>query len=271
MSLFKRGGVWWYDFQIPGVRVRETSGFTSKSEAARAEALRKAGLIQSNGNLKVDDPEPRFGEFALTEFAPWSENEHREHPSTHHRYMRSVKVLVRYFGQKTLDMITSAEVERFKIARSRERRKFATDGRHVTPAAVNRDLAALRILFNFAIRLNKARTNPVAGVKLLAEYNLHMRVVSPEEESAYLAAASQPLRDVATIILETGMRPGEVFTCEGKTSTSRSVSCRSRGVRLHSRGARYHSPNAPSRFSLVGCPKPRPSGYFLLVTIHIDP
>ena len=211
MSLFKRGGVWWYDFQIRGVRVRETSGFTSKSEAARAEALRKAGLIQSNGNLKVDDPEPRFGEFALTEFAPWSENEHREHPSTHHRYMRSVKVLIRYFGQRTLDMITSAEVERFKIARSRERRKFATDGRHVTPAAVNRDLAALRILFNLAIRLNKSRTNPVAGVKLLAEHNLHMRVVSPEEESAYLAAASQPLRDVATIILETGMRPGEVF------------------------------------------------------------
>ena len=48
-------------------------------------------------------------------------------------------------------------------------------------------------------------------MKLLAEHNLHMRVVSPEEESAYLAAASQPLRDVATIILETGMRPGEVF------------------------------------------------------------
>ena len=211
MSLFRRGGVWWYDFQVRGVRVRETSGCTSKSEAARAEALRKAGLIHPNRNMKVNDPEPRFGEFALTEFAPWSENEHRDHPSTHHRYMRSVKVLVRFFGQRTLDMITSAEVERFKIARSRERRKYATDGRPVTPAAVNRDLATLRILFNLAIRLNKARTNPVAGVKLLAEHNLHMRVVSPAEESAYLAVASQPLRDVATIILETGMRPGEVF------------------------------------------------------------
>jgi integrase len=211
MSLFRRGGVWWYDFQVRGVRVRETSGLTLKSEAARAEALRKAQLIHSNGNLLAEEPSPEFEEFALTEFTPWSENEHREHPSTHHRYMRSVKVLVRFFGQRTLDMITSAEVERFKIARSRERRRFATDGRHVTPAAVNRDLAALRILFNFAIRLNKARANPVAGVKQLAEHNLHMRVVSLEEESAYLAAASQPLRDVATTILETGMRPGEVF------------------------------------------------------------
>ena len=38
-----------------------------------------------------------------------------------------------------------------------------------------------------------------------------MRVISWEEEAAYLAAASQPLRDVATLVLETGMRPGEVF------------------------------------------------------------
>jgi integrase len=211
VSLFKRGGVWWYDFQVRGVRVRESSGFASKADAVHSEALRKAGLIQSNGKLEVKIPETRFGEFALTEFASWSENELSEHPSTHQRYMRSVKVLVRYFGQRTFDMITSAEVERFKITRSHERRKFAADKRHVTPGAVNRDLAVLRILFNLAIRLNKARVNPVSGVKLLAEHNLQMRVVSPEEESAYLTAASQPLRDVATIILETGMRPGEVF------------------------------------------------------------
>jgi integrase len=108
-------------------------------------------------------------------------------------------------------MITTAEVERFKIARSRERRKYAKDRRAVTPAAVNRDLAVLRILFNLAIRMRKAKTNPMTGVKLLPETNLYMRVISWEEEAAYLAAASQPLRDVATLILETGMRPGEVF------------------------------------------------------------
>jgi integrase len=51
----------------------------------------------------------------------------------------------------------------------------------------------------------------VAGVKLLPEHNLQMRVISSEEEISYLCAAAQPLRDVATLILETGMRPGEVF------------------------------------------------------------
>jgi integrase len=76
---------------------------------------------------------------------------------------------------------------------------------------VNRDLAVLRILFNLAIRCGKAKANPMAGVKLLPENTLRMRVLSWEEEAAYLAAASPTLHDVATLILETGMRPGEVF------------------------------------------------------------
>lgn len=81
----------------------------------------------------------------------------------------------------------------------------------MTPAAVNRDLAVLRILFNFAIRMKKAKTNPVVGVKFLPENNARMRVISFVEEAAYLHAASSTLRDIAIVILETGMRPGEVF------------------------------------------------------------
>jgi len=76
---------------------------------------------------------------------------------------------------------------------------------------VNRDLAVLRILFNLAARLKKAATNRLAGIKLLPERNHQMRVLSFEEEETYLTFASQPLRDVATLMLETGMRPGEVF------------------------------------------------------------
>jgi integrase len=211
MSLYKRGGVWWYDFDVNGTRIRESTGLLSRSSAARAEALRKAELIRNPGREESWEPAPQFDEFALKGFAEYSQNQHREHPSAHERYLRSVKVLIRFFGQRTLDSIFSGDVERFKIIRSRERRKNARDGRTVTPAAVNRDLAVLRILFNLAMRMRKAKSSPVAGVKLLPEHNLQRRVLSWEEGLAYLAAASQPLRDVAMLMLETGLRPGEVF------------------------------------------------------------
>lgn len=38
-----------------------------------------------------------------------------------------------------------------------------------------------------------------------------MRVLSAEEEQHYLAAASPFLHDVAVVMLETGMRPGEIY------------------------------------------------------------
>lgn len=211
MSLYKRGGVWWYDFIVSGVRVRESTSHNSRAAGAQAEALRKAELIQQSHRPDKRAPVPRFDEFALKEFAAWSENQHREHPSTHQRYMRSIKALIEAFGHLSLDRVSTADVEHFKIVRSRQRRKNAKDGRTVTPSAVNRDLGVLRTLFNLAIRLKKAATNPVTGVKFLPENNARMRVLPYEEEADYLAAASRTLRDVATLILETGMRPGEVF------------------------------------------------------------
>jgi integrase len=40
------------------------------------------------------------------------------------------------------------------------------------------------------------------------------RIISPDEEKAYLATSSQPLRDIARVMLDTGMRPEEVFRIE---------------------------------------------------------
>lgn len=52
--------------------------------------------------------------------------------------------------------------------------------------------------------------NPVRKVKFLNEDNLQTRVLTADEEKLYLLAASQPLQDIATLMLETGMRPEEV-------------------------------------------------------------
>ena len=110
---------------------------------------------------------PRFADFASGEFAFWCKNEHKDRPSTYQRYMRSIKALTEFFGKKTLEVIASGLVEKYKLYRSQQPRKNARDGRLVSSAAINRDLATLRILSNFAMRLGKATRNPVKGVKFL--------------------------------------------------------------------------------------------------------
>jgi len=82
----------------------------------------------------------------------------------------------------------------------------------ITPSTVNRELAFLKAVFNFAIEADLVFKNPVSRVKFLAENNQQTRVLSHIEESEYFAKASPVLRDIARLILGTGMRPEEVYT-----------------------------------------------------------
>ena len=204
MSVYKRGGVYWYEFCFRGQRFRQSTGLNNKTAALRAEAIRKAELAEGRAGIAVRKTCPTFERFVNDEFLPWSERQHQAHPQTHKRYKVSSKPLIAYFGTLPLDSISSGDVEKFKLARAKD----------VSGAGTNRDLAALRVVLNLAIRQGHSDRNPVSVVKFLPEGPGCMRVVSHEEQQAYFAAANPLLRDVAVLILETGMRPEEVFRIE---------------------------------------------------------
>ncbi|OFV97176.1 MAG: hypothetical protein A3H94_03990 [Acidobacteria bacterium RIFCSPLOWO2_02_FULL_60_20] len=210
MALFKRGKLWWYEFHLNGTRIRESAGVATRPAASQKEVLRKAELLFGKVASTTGKTTPAFSEFAYGEFSVWCANEHKDRLSTYARYMRSIKALAEYFGNRSLADIDAGEVEKYKMHRSSQHRKNARDGRLVTSAAVNRDLAVLRILFSYAMRLKWTASNPVREIKFLREPVLHMRVLTVKEENEYLRSASPILRDVAILILDTGMRPGEV-------------------------------------------------------------
>ena len=211
MSVYRHGRCWWYDFVHRGVRYRERTSAATQDAALQLEATRKAEVAASTKQSPRNQVAPRFSDFAYGEFQEWCAVEHKDRPSTFARYMRNAKSLNKYFGHRTLQSINAGDVERYKIHRSQQKRKNARDGRLVSPAAVNRDLAVLRILFNYAKRLGIVDKNPVSDVRFFRERQNHMPVLSPEEEQRYLAATSPLLRDVAVVMLETGMRPGEIY------------------------------------------------------------
>jgi integrase len=211
VSVFRHGRSWWYNFIVRKVRYCERTQAAFRAEAQQLEVLRKAELKSAHTPLKRSSRIVTFRQFAMGDFASWSAVEHRDCSSTHARYMRSIKVLVAYFNEEPLPAINPGYVEQFKIWRSQQTRKHAKDGHLVTPAAVNRDLAALRILFNYAVRLGILAKNPVVEVRFFRERNQCTRVLSVEEEKEYLGAGTPFLRDVAIVMLETGMRPGEVY------------------------------------------------------------
>jgi len=164
----------------------------------------------AKGEVGIHDlaPVPHLKD-AMREFLSWSEREHGSHPRTHLRYKTSSKALLKYFGNPRLDALNPEEVERFKILRSGE--TGIRSKRPLRPATVNRELACGKAMFNFARKAHRSLLNPFAGLRMLPEDNEQMRVLSYEEQQKYLAEASQPLRDIAILMLETGMRPEEVY------------------------------------------------------------
>jgi integrase len=210
MAVYRRGRIWWYSFEFEGRRIQESSGLTNRTGALRAEAKRKTDLFERRAGFSRRKLPPRFEEFAPV-FLTWSKQQHR--PKTYDLHDNNCKSLKRYFDGKWLDEITPGMVEDFKLARMQEKRWGDKDERAISGVTVNRALATLRLLFNYAERCGYQVPNPVKGIKFYKEPK-RLRVISLEEEIAYLAKASQPLRDIARIILDTGMRPDEVFRIE---------------------------------------------------------
>lgn len=206
MALCKRGGVWWSNFKFKGEKIQFSTKVASKVVAREIEAAHRVRLAKGEVGIEVKEPSPGFKK-AMKDFLAWSKQEHQAHPNTHRRYDISSKPLLRYFKDTPLDKITPQIVGKYKTARSKQ--KGIKTGEKLMPATVNRELACLKALFN----RNKQSVpiNPVCEVKYLSEDNGQMTVLTVDEQEKYFLAASQPLRDIATLMLETGMRPEEVY------------------------------------------------------------
>lgn len=208
MAVYRRGKIWWYSFEFQGRRIQESSGFTNKTAALRCEAKRKADLLDRRAGFTKSKLAPKFEDF-VEQFLDWSGQQHK--PKTHSLHDWNCKTLKRFFSGKYLDEITTEMVEDFKSARKREQRDKAKDSRLITGATVNRALTTMKLLYYQAERCDYVVKNPVVGVAMFQEPLDAMRVITFEEQAAYLANASQPLCDIATVMLDTGMRPEEVF------------------------------------------------------------
>ena len=218
MSIFKRGGVYWYHFLFNGEHIQHSTKQRNPRTARQIEAAFRTALAKGEVGITERKKAPGF-KAAMRSFLAWSKQEHEQHPATHRRYLVSSAALLRHFGDQQLDQITKEEVERFKAARIHEfKTKRGKDGRvktqrRIQPATVNRELACLRAMFNDAMKAGLELTNPISkkGVKAYKEDNEQTRVLSFDEQARYLAAATPMLRDIATLMLETGMRPEEVY------------------------------------------------------------
>jgi integrase len=146
---------------------------------------------------------------AADDFLVWSKAEHAGQPTTYQRYYFSCQSLKKYFGAVKVDRINKKTVEDFIVWRSAQTSRKTKDS--IKRETVNHELTLLKAVFNRLVDAKILRDNPARKVKQLKANERNFHVITHAEEKLYLLAAPQPLSDVAILILETGMRCGEVY------------------------------------------------------------
>jgi integrase len=203
MSVYKRGGVWWYGFVFNGKRIQESTKQRNNRVAEQMEAAHKTSLAKGEVGIREKKSVPTLREFA-PRFREAIEVRCAEKPRTVSFYKEKLTRLLEYsqLASAKLDEIDEGLIEQYVQHRRKK----------VSPATVNRQLATLRRLLRLAYEWKVV--SHAARIRLLPGERSREFVLNHEREKLYLAVVPQPLHDLAFLILDTGLRVGEALGLE---------------------------------------------------------
>ena len=201
MSIYKRGGVYWYKFQWKNALVRESSKQGNDKIARQMEAAHKTSLAKGEVGIRDKKLAPTLADFAEKRFAPWAKSATCQKTWLDY-YRPGIRAISKYkpLASRRLDEVTSERASEFAAWRQ-------SQGLQVS--SVNSSLQVLRRILHVAAEWGVIEKVP--KIKLLPGERRREHVVGPEEEARYLSAASEPLAPIATVLADTGMRPDECY------------------------------------------------------------
>jgi integrase len=205
MAIYKRGNVFWYEFYFDGQRVRDSTKQSNKRVAEQMEAAAKTQLAKGEVGIQERKKAPTLAEFG-PKFESAIETLCADKPDTISFYKEKLRRLLadRQIAGLRLDAIDEAVIDGYKQRRTRQKSRYK---RPLSPASVNRELATLRRMLRLAQEWKML--NRVPRIRMLRGERNRDFVLSHQLQPKYLDATPEPLKDVAVLILETGVRPGE--------------------------------------------------------------
>jgi integrase len=235
VAVYKRGRLWWYRFVWNGESIRESTKQGNKRTAEQMEAAHKTSLARGEVGIREKKAVPTLRRFAEQNFLPYVRSQFGGKPATLAYYQIQVGHLTGYepLGAAPVDSVTPAIISGF-VAKWKEA--------EYQVSSINRALQVIRRMLRLAVEWGHSE-KAAPRVSLLPGERRRERVLSLTEEAAYLEGArtigervleayrralegirakdrgEQPikpedpylLRDVATILLDCGLRPEECY------------------------------------------------------------
>ncbi len=219
MAVYKRGRVWWYKFTWNGTPIRESTKQTQQADRRTDRSGAPDSPCQGrSGHTRQEASTDAEGLCGKRFLAVRAVNFCGE-AKTLAYYENGVNRLLAFerLASGRLDAITSDRVAEFVTKRQAAKGKR---GNLLQVASLNRELQVLRRMFHLAQEWGRAE-RALPNVKMLPGEKHRERVLTAAEEDLYFRGASTEamaqyadaalLRDIATILLDCGLRPEECF------------------------------------------------------------
>ena len=196
-AVYKRGQVWWVRFRLNGVHVRRSAKTTKKGEAQTY--LHR--LMEEQAQASLSEAIPRH---LLTEAMDRFFEECTLKPGTIETYRFNSRTCTRLLGHLSL-----GEIDRRALADLVASRKRTG----VSDATIRRDLAFLGAVFAMAVRWGWVEASPITAFnkRALKESRARTRFLTREEFGLLHGAASNDLKPILVLAVETGLRKEELL------------------------------------------------------------
>ena len=197
-SLYKRGRIWWIKYYRNGKPIRATSRSRKLRDARALLRIREA----ATKSLNFSDMEPdrvRFEEIADDFLNDYRANNRKSFVWAQRRTEQHLKPF--FAGLRVTEITT----ERVRAYRAKREAEGASNG------SVNRELAALKRMFNLAAATTPPKVIHVPYIPMLRESNVRKGFFEHSEYVALRRELPEHLKPILTFGYYTGARLGEIL------------------------------------------------------------
>lgn len=199
-GMIKRGRVYYANFRFQGKPIRKRLSPDLRVAEEMLAELRHKQYRRSVGDISND-----YGLKDLME--EWLRSRSQAiGQTTILRYRQNLNNVLRLVPQESVAGLNLEVIEDFRYERLQE----TCHGKPIKPQTVNKDVAALCTMLNWAVDRKKVGFNPIKKLSKLKEYPRDSRALEPEEVKALMECSTEFWRRVWYAYLASGTRKMEL-------------------------------------------------------------
>ena len=211
MAIYKRGSIYWYKFTFNGEAIRESTRQKNQVVARNMESAHRTSLAKGEVGIRDKKTAPVLSVFCEQRLKPWAKSSfEKSTPNNWLWYRAGIRSLLGYkpLANAKLDAIGNELAAEFASHRLAEGLEVST---------ANSALRVLRRALRLAEQWGVLEAAP--AISLLPGERHRERVVTLDEEAKYLDAAPEPVKSIATVLADTGLRPDECYRLRWESIT----------------------------------------------------